>query len=119
MRAGSSQRGSVTAEFAIVLPAVVLVLVLVLTTAAVAASQLRCTEAARAGARAAALGEPGASVRAAAAMVAGGGTEVETRTSGEWMVVSVRRPVMSRWGWLTTAAEARAWVEPGVGGEIP
>lgn len=119
MTAGGRQRGSVTAEFAIVLPAVVLVLVLVLTTAAVAASQLRCTEAARVGARAAALGEPGGTVRAAAAAVAGVGADVETWRSGEWVVVSVRRPVMSRWGWLTTAAEARAWAEPGVGGEVP
>ncbi|WP_456847646.1 TadE/TadG family type IV pilus assembly protein, partial [Cellulomonas sp. P5_C6] len=55
--AGRRDRGSVTAELAVGLPAVALLLVAVLTVGAAAVAQTRCTDGARAGARAAALGE--------------------------------------------------------------
>lgn len=51
------EAGTVTAEFAIVLPAAVVALLLVLTVLAVGVTRLECTDAARAATRAAALGE--------------------------------------------------------------
>ena len=47
--AGRRDRGSVTAELAVGLPAVVLLLVALLTVASAAIAQTRCTDAARAG----------------------------------------------------------------------
>lgn len=52
-----SERGSSTAEFAVMLPAVVFILALVLGACAVGAQQLALEESARLGARAAARGE--------------------------------------------------------------
>ena len=51
------QEGIVTAEFAVVLPAVVFVLALSLGALALALDQVRCVDAARAGARAASRGD--------------------------------------------------------------
>lgn len=56
------QRGSATAELAVVLPSMVLVLAVLVWVIAVASMQLRCVEAARAGARAAARGEADAAI---------------------------------------------------------
>ena len=50
------EHGMVTAEFAVVLPAVVLVLALSLGALGLALDQIRCVDAARAGARAASRG---------------------------------------------------------------
>lgn len=111
-----SERGSVTAELAIVLPAVVAVLVLALTTAGAAIEQVRCADAARAGARAAALGEDMTGVRSVAVSLAADDAAVEVRRTGEWVVVRVSRPLSSRWGALLASAEARAWVEPTAAG---
>ena len=51
------QSGMVTAEFAVVLPAIVLVLGLSLGALGLALDQVRCVDAARAGARAASRGD--------------------------------------------------------------
>ena len=53
-REGSGAAGSVTAELALALPSVVLLLAVVLAAGDVVAGQIRCVDAARAGARAAA-----------------------------------------------------------------
>ena len=113
------ERGTVTAELAIVLPAVVLVLVVTMTTAAAAIVQVRCADAARAGARAAALGEDLAGVRAAVGEVADRGSAVSVERTGEWVTVRVTRPVSSRWGPLVASAQARAWAEPTGAGAGP
>lgn len=107
-------RGSVTAEFALVLPAVVAVLVVVLTTASAAIAQVRCADAARAGARAAAVGEPHERVRAAAVHLAGPGASIEVSRDGPWAVVRVDTPVQGPFPGLRAGARAEAWVEPGV-----
>lgn len=104
-----------TAELAIALPAVVLLLVVGLVASSAAITQLRCTDAARAGARAAALGADLATVSGTARTLAGPEAVVSVRREGAWTVVQVRRPVGVR-GWfagpLVAAAEARAWNEP-------
>jgi hypothetical protein len=105
----------VTAELAVALPAVVLVLVAVLTLAAAAGAQMRSADAARAAARAAAIGEADDVVRATARRVAGDGADVSVVRGDPWVEVRVTTPVVG--GWLSAtplraSGEAVAWVEP-------
>lgn len=115
----SGCRGSVTAEFAVGLPAVVMVLVVVFLAATAAIGQVRCADAARAGAREAALGSAVAQVQATAEHLAGVGATVAVTREGPWVVVRVSRPVAS-FGWLgrglVASGRAQAWVEPTAAG---
>ncbi len=92
-RDGVRDRGTVTAELALGLPAVVGLLLVVLVLSAAATSQLRCSDAARAGARAAALGEDTAAVVRIADRLAGAGATVHVDRAADWVTVTVRRPV--------------------------
>jgi len=103
--AGGRDRGSVTAELAVGLPAVVLLLVALLTVASAAVAQTRCTDAARAGARAAALGEPDGEVVATARRLAGDGAAVSVSRSEGWVTVTVSDAVGS---WSGTPLRAHA-----------
>jgi hypothetical protein len=88
------QRGSVTAETAVLLPAVVLVAALCLWAVAAVAVQVRCLAAARSGARALARGEPVATVVASTLRAAPSGAEVRTNDAGPGLVaVEVRSHV--------------------------
>jgi TadE-like protein len=78
-----------TAEFAVVLPAVVLVLALSLGVLGLAWDQVRCVDAARAGARAASRGDSPGAVILAARRAAPSGATVSTVTSGDVVRVSV------------------------------
>lgn len=115
----SADRGSVTAEFAVVLPAVVAVLVVALVVASAALANLRCADAARAGARAAAIGSSVEEVRAVARTLAGPDAVVAVSRSGPWAVVEVSLRVDGP-AWLggaaTASAQARAHVEPTAAG---
>ncbi|MDQ1295041.1 MAG: hypothetical protein QG608_2926 [Actinomycetota bacterium] len=82
-------RGSVTAEIALVLPAVVLLLALVLATGALTAAQMDCVDAARGAARLAARREPSTEVIAAARALAPPGADVTVRTQGAQALVTV------------------------------
>lgn len=73
---------------------VVALLGLVLALVAAGVAQIRCTDAARAGARAAALGEDDAAVTLVATRSAGPGAEVSVRRDGAWVDVTVRLPVL-------------------------
>lgn len=110
------QRGSVTAELALALPAVVLVLLLVLTAGNAAISQMRCTDAARAAARAAALGEDQAQIAAIVTDLAGPSATIVLTERDGWVRVRVSRPVAAGW-WGSQAPQASAEVtipiEPG------
>ena len=107
----------VTAETAVVLPVLLLVLVGSVAAITVVAAQLQCVDAAREGARAAARGEDPAVVMALvqSAAPAGGGGSVST--GGEEVRVTVSAliaplgPVPLR---ITVTAEAVAMLEPGV-----
>lgn len=79
----------VTAEFAVVLPAVVLVLALSLGAIGLALDQIRCVDAARAGARAASRGDSYAAVRLVASRSAPSQARVSMTTSGDLVQVSV------------------------------
>ncbi|WP_298459187.1 TadE family type IV pilus minor pilin [uncultured Cellulomonas sp.] len=104
-----------TAELALALPAVVGLLLVVVLLSGAATAQLRCADAARAGARAAALGEDVAEVTAVAGRVAGGGAGVAVSRGGEWVTVTVHRPLgpgpLAPAG-LTARATATARIEP-------
>lgn len=111
-----AERGAVTAELAILLPAVVLLLLVCGVLGAAVLGQIRCADAARAGARAAAIGESHEQVVAVAQQLAGDDAEVLVSRDGAWVEVRVARPVAGELvglGALQASATARAWVEPG------
>ncbi|MFD7492649.1 TadE family type IV pilus minor pilin [Streptomyces sp. NPDC059832] len=117
-RAGARRdRGAVTAEAAMAIPALV-VFALALVWALMAASaQIRCVDAARAGARAAARSEPEAQVLEAARSAAPDGAEIAMERAGElWRVrVAASMPGPGPLA-LTLHAEAAALAEDTVGG---
>ncbi len=113
MRPGPD-RGSVTAELAVALPAVVLVVAALLVTVAAGGAQLRAEEAARSAARLAAFGASDAEVRAAAERVLPG-AQVDVRHDPPWVEVRVSDGIAVGAlgdGPLTVRASAVAWVEP-------
>lgn len=113
---GGRDRGSVTAELAVALPAVVAMLLVVLGVVQAASVRWTCTDGARAGARAAALGEADPVVRETAQRAAGGAASVSIVRDGNWVTVEVARPLT---GWDVLPADVRAHavarVEPGTG----
>ena len=103
-------RGAVTAEFAVALPSVVLLLALLLAGSAAGVTQLRVEEAARGGARAlargAAAGEVGEVVRRLAGETAGSDVTLD----GEWLRVTVSGRVPGAVGSLIPwTLSASAW----------
>ena len=88
-RAAGSQRGSVTAEVAVVLPALVVLLAFLLATAHVGTVQLRLEEAARAGAREVMRGESGASVQQTVQRLAGRTATAQVTSDGDWTTIDV------------------------------
>ncbi|MFJ7195601.1 MULTISPECIES: TadE family type IV pilus minor pilin [unclassified Streptomyces] len=109
-------RGAVTAEAAMAIP-VLVVFALTLVWALMAASaQIRCVDAARAGARAAARSEPEAQALEAARSAAPGGAEVAMERTGElWRVrVAASMPGPGPLA-LKLRAEAAALAEDTVG----
>ncbi|MFJ7155144.1 TadE family type IV pilus minor pilin [Streptomyces sp. NPDC101118] len=92
-RAGpGGDRGYVTAEAALVLPALVLFAVALVWALMAAAAQIGCVDAAGAGARAAARSEPVAEAVAAARAVAPEGARVRVERDGELWRVRVEAP---------------------------
>ncbi|MBD8044538.1 pilus assembly protein [Arthrobacter sp. Sa2BUA2] len=94
--AGPSQSpeelGAVTAELAVALPAVVVLLAGLLTGAAAGVTQLRLEEAASAAARQVMRGEA-AAAGDTVARLAGPRAGLELRTEGEWVTVQVESPL--------------------------
>lgn len=84
-----AERGMVTAEIAAALPILVLVLVAAVWTVALAGAQLRCADAAREAARAAARGDDVAAVRQVAKAIAPSGAIVDVQRDGGTVVVEV------------------------------
>jgi hypothetical protein len=81
-----------TAELAVVLPAVLLVLAVALSAVGLAIDQIRCLDAARVGARAAARGDSAGAVAAVALRAAPPGAQVATGGSGALVTVTVTAP---------------------------
>ena len=114
-----SERGSATAETAVALPALCLVLAASVWALGLVASALRCAESARAGARVAARGEPAASVADAVTRAARRPADVTTTADGGYVTVRVSWtarppiPLLARLIPPTTVdAEATALAEP-------
>ncbi|WP_081736685.1 TadE family type IV pilus minor pilin [Arthrobacter sp. MA-N2] len=104
--------GAVTAEFAVALPAVLLLLALLLAGSAAGITQLRLEEAARAGARALARGDGHAVVDGIVRRLAGDAASAVVAEDGEWIQVTVSARVAGPLGsvipWsLSATASAR------------
>lgn len=99
-----------TAEFAVALPAVLLVLGLLLAGSAAGLTQLRLEEAARAGARALARGEDAVAVSGIVRQFAGDSARATVAADGGWISVTVSGTVSGAAGSLVPwTLTARAW----------
>lgn len=92
MNVRRDDRGSVTAEFAIVVPAVVLVLALTAGVLAVTGRQVRLEQSVAQAARLIARGEPGGRADGIVAAIAGG-TVTAVATEGDLVCVTATAPV--------------------------
>lgn len=113
---GDRQAGFVTAEAAVVLPVLVLVAALLLWGLMAASAQIRCVDAARAAARAAARSEPRDAVLAVAKAAGPPGASVDLRRDGDMLRVRVTAQALGpgRLGRLlsiTVGADAAALAE--------
>ena len=120
-------RGAVTAEFAVALPSVVLLLALLLAASAAGVTQIRIEEAARGGARALARGAPAGEVGAIVRRLAGETAGSTVTLDGEWLSVTVSGrvpgPVGSLIPWTLSAsawarAEASGAAHPSAPGDV-
>lgn len=104
-----------TAELAMAIPAMLLVLAMALTGLSLAADQVRCVDAARAAARAASRGDDPATVRQVAEDLTPSGTNVAVSSGPDTVMVTVTAPRrMSMLPGLPQAsATAQAALEPG------
>ncbi|MEU6295054.1 TadE family type IV pilus minor pilin [Streptomyces erythrochromogenes] len=109
-------RGYVTAEAALVIPALVLFAASLVWALMAAAGQIRCVDAARAGARAASRSEPAEVAVAAAREAAPPGAQVELERVGDLWRVRVAAPAPGPAGIpLRLGAQAVALAEDSVG----
>lgn len=111
-RCSGRQQGAVTAEVAVALPSLVLLLALLLGAATAGLTQLRLEEAARAGARELVRGESVDQVEVTVRRLAGGQARVELTGDGKFSTVTVSSlltvPLLDLVGWeLSAAASAR------------
>jgi hypothetical protein len=111
-----SDDGMVTAELAMALPALVLVLSLLLSVLALASDVSRASDAARSAARSASIGTDEGEVLDSASRLAPTGSTLSVTTRNEWVYVTVDVPPQ-RWGPLALpapAVSAAAPLEPGL-----
>jgi len=117
MPARQKQRGAVTAEFAVALPAVILLLAFLLAAGAAGITQLRLEEAARAGARGLARGENTGEVQGIVRRLAGEGATAGVASDGDWMTVTASAAVGGSLGslipWTLTASATARCETPG------
>ncbi|WP_184615725.1 TadE family type IV pilus minor pilin [Sphaerisporangium krabiense] len=115
-------KGSVTAETAVALPTLVLVLGAALWGIAVVAAQMECVDAARTGARAAARGEPLDGVREAAARAGPRGASVSVERHSRISRVTVSATIQLGWSFtvppLSVSASAVSTTEPGASAPV-
>ncbi|GAA4775262.1 TadE family type IV pilus minor pilin [Citricoccus nitrophenolicus] len=119
------ERGSVTAEYAVMLPAAALVLVAGLLAGAATLQQVQLEEAAVASARQLARGESDAEVQSTVRRMAGDATELSSRRSAGWVSVTVEHspPGPLAWwdGWRldATAHAPDQWAVPPAASAAP
>lgn len=108
--ADHAERGSVTAEYAVLLPVIVLCLALILGASSVGIERIRAEEAARVAARMIARGDDQDQAAAAAQKVFGGSISISTDTAAEFVQVSVRADSMvPLLGWVLPAHQVQAY----------
>lgn len=115
----AADRGSATAELAVGLPALLVLLFAGLVAVGAVTTKLRCVDAARDAVLAAARGEPGT---AAGRRAAPSGADVSVTVHGDTVTATVRAPVPLLGGHLPgrwVDASAVAAVEPGSPGPAP
>jgi hypothetical protein len=111
-------RGSATAEFAVGLPALVLMTLVAVSAVSAVLTKMECVDAAREAARAAARGESGVQ---GGARVAPGGATVVVSVNGDLVSATVRAhvsPLSGRLPGFDVSATAVASVEPGEGTQL-
>ena len=108
----AGERGAVTAEYAVLLPAAVLMLVAVLLAGAAAVQQVRNQDAAASAARVLARGDGEAAARDAAARMAGDGADVRLETGDGWATVTVTHAGPGFLAGALLSAEASAPLQP-------
>ncbi len=119
-RGRRAERGMVTAELAVAIPALLVVLALCLSGLGLAVDQVRCVDAARVAARAASRGDSDSQVREVATRVAPEGAQVRVRRNGTGVVVEVRaQPRRLLVGAPAGRGEAVTVLEPAVRGGQP
>ncbi|WP_035282229.1 TadE family protein [Brevibacterium album] len=106
--AGSRDEGAAAAEFAMVMPALVLVIGLVVGAGTVGSAQLRAQDAARGAAREAARGEPRSEVLSEARKRAGEGARVTIAEEGRYAEVTVEVPLPESLAPVLESVRARA-----------
>jgi hypothetical protein len=112
----SSERGSVTAEAALAIPALVLFSIGLVWALMAASAQIQCVDAARAGARAAARQEPEAAVLEVARSAAPPDAKIVLGAEGDLVRVGVEAPMPGPGSLaLNLRAEAVALAEETVG----
>jgi len=114
MRSHRDEAGSATAELAVGLPVLVLLLLAALTAVSAVTQQMRCVDAAREAARAAARGEP--DPLALGRRIAPRGADLQVRAEGSMVRVTVRvavRPLGRGLPGPTVSGDAVAEREPG------
>ena len=114
------ERGMVTAETAVVLPVLLFVLAGAVAAVTVVGAQLRCVDAAREGARAAARGEDVATVRALVLRAAPDGVTVSVTGTGDDVRVEVTGRIAPLGAIpldVGVSAEATARREPAAGAQ--
>jgi hypothetical protein len=115
VRMTGSDRGFVTAEAAVAVPALVVFALAMVWALTAAAAQIQCVDAARAGARAAARSEPRAVALAAARSAAPVGARITLGRTGDLWRVRVEAPSPGPGSLaLTLSAEAAAPAEDAV-----
>lgn len=116
MKKHQPSRGSVTAETAAMLPALMVVLAAALWAVQVVEAQLECVDAARAGARAAARGEPLDEVRTLVRTATRPSAQITLERSPETTKVEVALEIAPAWGpfvpAVTVTASATSANEP-------
>lgn len=98
----------VSAELAVALPAVVFVMLVALGALMVGVDQIRCTDAARVAARAAARGDPADVVRRDGVRAAPPGSSVTVQPAGGLVRVTVTTPVRGPFGWVAGSGSLHA-----------
>lgn len=107
----SAVRGSVTAEFAVILPVVVLVIAMLINVIVVGMHQSNLHQAASSAARQLARGESTATINTAVATMTSANTKVSVAISDDWATVELTAPIPGPLGLIPTielTADAKA-----------